>query len=132
MRSDSSTPTHEFGGGELPRRAVIGANRGLRSWRDAAAPRDGATAMYLHSVEEEARRPENCSGNKLSIMKNLRLSAWKGAWFRSGRRTGLINVAAGCTVLGLLLLRWLPSAIREHGTSEHNADELTTLANIDG
>jgi diguanylate cyclase (GGDEF)-like protein len=44
----------------------------------------------------------------------------------------VINVAAGCTVLGLLLLRWLPSAIREHGASEHNADELTTLANIDG
>ena len=44
----------------------------------------------------------------------------------------LINVAAGCAVLGLLLLRWLPSAIREHGVSEHNADELTTLANIDG
>jgi diguanylate cyclase (GGDEF)-like protein len=44
----------------------------------------------------------------------------------------VINVAAGCTVLGLLLLRWLPSAIRERGASEHNADELTTLANIDG
>jgi diguanylate cyclase (GGDEF)-like protein len=44
----------------------------------------------------------------------------------------LVNVAAGCVVLGLLLLRWLPSAIREHGASEHNADELTTLANRDG
>jgi diguanylate cyclase (GGDEF)-like protein len=44
----------------------------------------------------------------------------------------LINVAAGCTVLGLLLLRWLPSAIREHDVSEHNADQLTTLANVDG
>jgi len=44
----------------------------------------------------------------------------------------LINVAAGCAVLGLLLLRWLPSAIKEHGVSEHNADALTTLANRDG
>jgi diguanylate cyclase (GGDEF)-like protein len=44
----------------------------------------------------------------------------------------LINVAAGCVVLGLLLLRWLPSAIKEHGVSEHNADALTTLANRDG
>jgi diguanylate cyclase (GGDEF)-like protein len=44
----------------------------------------------------------------------------------------LVNVAAGCVVLGLLLLRWLPSAIKEHGASEHNTDALTTLANIDG
>jgi diguanylate cyclase (GGDEF)-like protein len=44
----------------------------------------------------------------------------------------LINVAAGCVVLGLLLLRWLPDAIKEHGVSEHNAEALTTLANVDG
>jgi diguanylate cyclase (GGDEF)-like protein len=44
----------------------------------------------------------------------------------------VLNVAAGCIVLGLLLLRWLPSAIKEHDASESNAGELTTLANIDG
>src|SRR4029078_13509230 len=44
----------------------------------------------------------------------------------------LINVAAGCLVLGLLLLRWLPSAIRERGKSERDADDLKTLANTDG
>ena len=44
----------------------------------------------------------------------------------------LINVAAGCLVLGLLLLRWLPSAIRERGQSEQDADDLKTLAAVDG
>ena len=44
----------------------------------------------------------------------------------------LINVAAGCLVLGLLLHRWLPSAIRERGKSERDADDLKTLANTDG
>jgi hypothetical protein len=44
----------------------------------------------------------------------------------------LINVAAGCLVLGLLLLRWLPSAIRERGKSEQDADDLKTLAAVDG
>ena len=44
----------------------------------------------------------------------------------------LLNVGAGCLVLGLLLLKWLPSAIKEHGASEHNAGELTALATIDG
>ena len=44
----------------------------------------------------------------------------------------LINVAAGCLVLGLLLHRWLPSAVRERGKSERDADDLKTLANTDG
>jgi diguanylate cyclase (GGDEF)-like protein len=44
----------------------------------------------------------------------------------------VINVAAGCLVLGLLLLRWLPSAIRERGKSEQDADDLKTLAAVDG
>lgn len=44
----------------------------------------------------------------------------------------LINVAAGCLVLGLLLHGWLPSAIRERGKSERDADDLKTLANTDG
>jgi diguanylate cyclase (GGDEF)-like protein len=44
----------------------------------------------------------------------------------------LINVAAGGLVLGLLLHRWLPSAIRERGKSERDADDLKTLANTDG
>jgi hypothetical protein len=44
----------------------------------------------------------------------------------------LINVAAGCLVLGLLLHRWLPSAIRERRKSERDADDLKTFANTDG
>jgi diguanylate cyclase (GGDEF)-like protein len=44
----------------------------------------------------------------------------------------VLNVVAGCGVLGLLLLRWLPSAITEHKVSEQNADDLKTLAAIDG
>jgi diguanylate cyclase (GGDEF)-like protein len=44
----------------------------------------------------------------------------------------VLNVVAGCVVLGLLLLRWLPSAITEHKVSEQNADDLKTLAAIDG
>jgi diguanylate cyclase (GGDEF)-like protein len=44
----------------------------------------------------------------------------------------ILNVAAGCLVFGLLLLKWLPSAIKEHGASEYNAGKLTALANIDG
>jgi len=44
----------------------------------------------------------------------------------------VLNVIAGCVVLGLLLLRWLPSAITEHEVSEQNADDLKTLAAIDG
>jgi diguanylate cyclase (GGDEF)-like protein len=43
----------------------------------------------------------------------------------------VLNVVAGCVVLGLLLLRWLPSAINEHEVSEQNADDLKTLAAID-
>jgi diguanylate cyclase (GGDEF)-like protein len=44
----------------------------------------------------------------------------------------ILNVIAGCVVLGLLLLRWLPSAVAEHEVSEQNADDLKTLAAIDG
>jgi diguanylate cyclase (GGDEF)-like protein len=44
----------------------------------------------------------------------------------------LLNVVAGCVVLGLLLMRWLPSAIMEHEASEQRADDLETLAAIDG
>jgi diguanylate cyclase (GGDEF)-like protein len=44
----------------------------------------------------------------------------------------VLNVIAGCVVLGLLLLRWLPSAIAEHKVSEQNADDLKTLAAVDG
>jgi diguanylate cyclase (GGDEF)-like protein len=44
----------------------------------------------------------------------------------------LLNVVAGCVVLGLLLLRWLPSAVTEHEVSKQNVDDLKTLAAIDG
>jgi diguanylate cyclase (GGDEF)-like protein len=44
----------------------------------------------------------------------------------------LLNVAAGCVVLGLLLMRWLPAAVMEHEASEQQADDLKTLAAIDG
>jgi diguanylate cyclase (GGDEF)-like protein len=44
----------------------------------------------------------------------------------------LLNVVAGCVVLGLLLLRWLPSAVTEHEVTKQNVDDLKTLAAIDG
>jgi diguanylate cyclase (GGDEF)-like protein len=44
----------------------------------------------------------------------------------------VLNVVAGCVVLGLLLLRWLPSAVTEHEGSEQKVDDLKTLAAVDG
>jgi diguanylate cyclase (GGDEF)-like protein len=44
----------------------------------------------------------------------------------------LANVAAGCLVLGLLLMRWLPMAIYERRKAERQADHLQRLATIDG
>jgi diguanylate cyclase (GGDEF)-like protein len=44
----------------------------------------------------------------------------------------LLNVIAGCVVLGLLLLRWLPAAVREHTQSEQNFADLKILATTDG
>lgn len=43
----------------------------------------------------------------------------------------LVNIAAGCVVLGLLLMRWLPSAIRERSQSEQLAIDLKALADTD-
>jgi diguanylate cyclase (GGDEF)-like protein len=44
----------------------------------------------------------------------------------------LVNVAAGCFVIGLLLMRWLPKAVRERGNSERLAAGLELLATTDG
>jgi diguanylate cyclase (GGDEF)-like protein len=44
----------------------------------------------------------------------------------------LANVAAGCVVLGLLLWRWLPAAIRERLKLDETATDLRTMAAIDG
>jgi diguanylate cyclase (GGDEF)-like protein len=44
----------------------------------------------------------------------------------------LLNVIAGCVVLGLLLMRWLPSAILEHEAATQHADDLKALAAING
>jgi diguanylate cyclase (GGDEF)-like protein len=44
----------------------------------------------------------------------------------------LLNVLAGCVVLGLLLLRWLPASVREHRQSEQNVADLKILATTDG
>jgi diguanylate cyclase (GGDEF)-like protein len=43
----------------------------------------------------------------------------------------LLNIAAGCVVLGLLLFRWLPLAVRERGRAEQRATDLETLAALD-
>jgi diguanylate cyclase (GGDEF)-like protein len=43
----------------------------------------------------------------------------------------LMNIVAGCLVLGLLLWHWLPSAIREWKRSEQRTSDLKTLAAID-
>jgi diguanylate cyclase (GGDEF)-like protein len=43
----------------------------------------------------------------------------------------IVNVIAGCFVLGVLLLRWLPLAISERGRAEQHATDLEALAAID-
>jgi diguanylate cyclase (GGDEF)-like protein len=43
----------------------------------------------------------------------------------------IINVVAGCFVLGVLLLRWLPLAIKERGQADQRASDLETLAAVD-
>jgi diguanylate cyclase (GGDEF)-like protein len=43
----------------------------------------------------------------------------------------ILNVIAGCVVLFLLLLRWLPLAIKERGRAEQHASDLETLAAVD-
>lgn len=42
----------------------------------------------------------------------------------------IMNVIAGCVVLVLLLLRWLPSAVREHEVLEKNADDARRLSSM--
>jgi diguanylate cyclase (GGDEF)-like protein len=44
----------------------------------------------------------------------------------------LVNVAAGCIVIGVLLMRWLPKAMRERDRSELLAADLKLLATTDG
>ena len=44
----------------------------------------------------------------------------------------LVNVAAGCFVIGVLLMRWLPRAVRERGHSERLSAGLEKLATMDG
>ena len=43
----------------------------------------------------------------------------------------LLNVVAGCVVLGLLLGHWLPTAVKEWQQSELRAEDLKTLAAVD-
>jgi predicted signal transduction protein with EAL and GGDEF domain len=43
----------------------------------------------------------------------------------------IVNVIAGCFVLGLLLLSWLPLAIKERGRADQHAADLETLAAVD-
>jgi predicted signal transduction protein with EAL and GGDEF domain len=44
----------------------------------------------------------------------------------------LINVTAGCLVLGLLLFRWLPSEIKERRKSDRDSEDLKQLSLQDG
>jgi diguanylate cyclase (GGDEF)-like protein len=44
----------------------------------------------------------------------------------------IMNIAAGCLVIGLLLMRWLPRAVHERSSSEKLAAELELLATTDG
>jgi diguanylate cyclase (GGDEF)-like protein len=44
----------------------------------------------------------------------------------------VLNVIAGCVVLGLLLYRWVPLAVHERGTAEQKAQDLAKLAAVDG
>jgi diguanylate cyclase (GGDEF)-like protein len=42
-----------------------------------------------------------------------------------------VNVIAGCFVLGVLLLRWLPLSVKERGRADQRASDLETLAAVD-
>jgi diguanylate cyclase (GGDEF)-like protein len=44
----------------------------------------------------------------------------------------VVNVGAGCIVLSVLLLRWLPEAVRERNSAERHAEHLKELAARDG
>jgi diguanylate cyclase (GGDEF)-like protein len=44
----------------------------------------------------------------------------------------LVNIAAGCFVIGVLLMRWLPKAVSERDRSEQFAADLKRLATTDG
>jgi diguanylate cyclase (GGDEF)-like protein len=44
----------------------------------------------------------------------------------------VLNVAVGAAVLGLLLLRWLPLAVRERGQEEHRVSDLETIDSLTG
>jgi diguanylate cyclase (GGDEF)-like protein len=43
----------------------------------------------------------------------------------------LMNIASACVVLGLLLHRWLPLAVRERRQTEQKVEDLTKLASVD-
>jgi diguanylate cyclase (GGDEF)-like protein len=43
-----------------------------------------------------------------------------------------LNLASGCLVLTILLLRWLPAAVRERQTAERTAEVLREIATHDG
>jgi diguanylate cyclase (GGDEF)-like protein len=43
----------------------------------------------------------------------------------------ILNVIAGTVVLGLLLFRWFPLAVRERGLAQQQTNDLQTLATID-
>jgi len=44
----------------------------------------------------------------------------------------LVNIAAGCFVIGVLLIRWLPIAVQEPGYSERLSTSPEWLATVDG
>ena len=44
----------------------------------------------------------------------------------------LVNIAAGCFVIGVLLMQWLPKAVQERGNSESLSASLERLATVDG
>jgi len=44
----------------------------------------------------------------------------------------LVNIAAGCFVIGVFLMRWLPKAVSERGNSERLSVDLGLLASMDG
>jgi predicted signal transduction protein with EAL and GGDEF domain len=44
----------------------------------------------------------------------------------------LFNIVAGCLVLGLLLMRWIPQAVTERSLSDRTNADLEILATTDG
>ena len=110
----------------------------------------GDSHLLLHPQSKSLRHDANATcGTRIDTARNIFENSYFGVYF--GSQYGLfpasmaqvlgqpfllvlpkiVNVIAGCFVLGVLLLRWLPLAIKERGRADQRATDLETLAAVD-